>query len=193
MEHLFIVDENGVMMQSKWAAIPAVKPDLDLIFLFIRQDVPSDRIRINESTIGRDTQLSHARNRFGETETPSPFVTYSASTKHSLFRAELGWSEGDNDLRYRFLKKEGDLEEAKREGVQTFYRVLEMESWTGVSGSALWDKFGSIRGMVCGGDSAENRQEDGIPRLVYIPAKTIMKEANLILKNPEFRARMMRE
>src|ERR1700690_1201370 len=131
MNGLFIVDENGTMMQSKGGAIPAVHPVLDLIFLFIRQDVPSNRIRLNESPISRDRRLTHARNKFGETGMPSPFLTHSATTRQSSFRAELGWSDDDNDIRSKFLENDGDIEEARREGVQTFYRVLEMESWTG--------------------------------------------------------------
>lgn len=193
VNQIFVLDENGAALpESKWAVIPVGKPDLDLAFLFLRHDVPSDRIRINDSPIPKGMQLSHARNKFGETVTPSPFVIHSASPKHSPLRAELGWSESDNVMRYRFLNGD-DVREAKREGVQTFYRVLEMESWTGVSGSALWDKFGAIRGIVCGGDSEKSRLADGIPRLVYVPAKTIAKEAKLILKNPELRARMQRD
>lgn len=192
--HLHIIDENGNSLpNSKWAVIPVANPVLDLSFLFIRHDVPAERIRLGESRIPKGTMLSHARNRFGETETPSPFVIHSASTKQSSFRAELGWSERDKDMRYNFLKDEGALQEARREGVQTLYHVLEMESWAGVSGSALWDKFGAIRGMVCGGDSRETRQKDGIPRLVYIPVKTIAKQAKLVLNHPELRARMQAE
>lgn len=190
---LHIIDENGAHLPSAtWAVIPVANPVLDLVFLFIRHDVPAERIRLNESPIPRDTLLlSHARNRFGQTDTPAPLVIHSASAKRSQFRAERGFPKDSDSLGYRFLTSEDEIKEARNEGVQTFYDVLDMESWTGVSGSALWDKFGAIRGMVCGGDSAETRQEDGVPRLVYIPAKTIAKQVKLILSHPVLRTKLL--
>lgn len=193
MNSLLIVDENGAFLpEAKLVAVPVTKSNLDLVFLVICHDVPFDRIRINDAPISRGTEITHARNRFGKTETISPFVTHSAPAKKSSFWAELGWSDEDSNLRYGFLKDEGELQQAKREGVLIFYPILEMESWPGVSGSALWDKFGAIRGIVCGGDSPENRQKEGIPHLVYIPARTILKEVSHILKDKNFRSQMMR-
>jgi len=184
MDRVFVVDENGTPLAEKWAIIPTTEVDLDLCFLLIPQSVPANRMKISEFPIEREIELSHARNRVMESTEASPFAVHTATTRRSPFRAEFGFSIADGDLRYRFIKNEADVVEARRGGTKTFYPVLEMESWTGVSGSALWDKHGFIRGIVCGGGV-----EDDIPRLVYIPARTLKKEVGSLLKNPDFQRR----
>jgi len=68
---------------------------------------------------------------------------------------------------------------AKEAGRQTFYNLLKMESRPGVSGSPLWDKYGAIRGIVCGG----TRSNTSEPMLVYLPVRYILSELKILLKN----------
>jgi len=181
---LMIINEAGIPLpHMRHVLIPTPRIDLDLAFLLLHHNVDAARIAFNTSPIRQET-LSHARNVFASNVEASPFRIHTATAKDAGFKAQLGWSAEDTTLRFKHLKKKEEVKEAQRTGT-TVYPILEMESWPGVSGSALWDKSGTIRGMVCGGDR-NGDDEEKMLTLVYIPANLIAKEMHKLLQNPQF-------
>lgn len=185
--NLMVINEAGIPLpHMRHVLIPTPRTDLDLAFLLLHHNVDAARITFNTSPI-RQTEvvLSHARNVFVGNINASPFFIHTATAKDAGFKAQLGWSAENTTLRYKHLKARGEIKEAQRTG-STVYPVLTMESRPGVSGSALWDKDGSICGIVCGGDRADNTEKS--LGLVYMPAKLIKDEMDRIMKSQAFKA-----
>jgi hypothetical protein len=159
---------------------PSQKTELDLTFVELDIRVPAERMRFNEAPIQKGSSILHARNVLSKKGFPEGqvFQVSSANTERAAFRAVYTHAGT-----YSFLDWTGGFDEAKKQGMSVFYDVLEMQSWPGVSGSPLWDNFGAIRGMVCGGTDEEYPSTDGVPRLVYLPAKTILREALHVVKS----------
>lgn len=177
MVEIFLCDERVRELVSPMNAWAAPAPDLDLAFVAFDFALPLGRpVRINEARIGRETLISHARNVVARGAAEAFQVT-TAMTRQSPYKAVR-----EQNGSFSALDQPGDLEKARAFGFQTLYGVLEMQSWPGVSGSALWDRTGSIRGMVCGGSDDKHPAVDEVPRLIYLPIKKIMKEAQHVLQ-----------
>lgn len=181
---LFFVDETGAMSMEKWTIFHHPGSDVDLSFALIPRSIPPGQIKVSESPINPGTVLSHARNRL-EKEESSPFTIHTATARNLPIQAVINLVDPEW-TKFTLSTDEEGFRTAKSLGVRPLYRVLEMESWPGVSGSALWDKYGSIRGIVCGG----SMRAEETRRLIYLPAKTVMRETRLVLAQPEVRAQI---
>lgn len=172
-------EKHGLVPLRNARVLVGSLADLDLAFMVLEIALPQERrIRINNEPIRGTVQLSHAQNiamRTGE----EVFKITTASVRPSPFKAVR-----EQDMSFSTLHRAGDLERAHKSGFQTLYGVLEMLSVPGVSGSPLWDQTGAIRGMVCSGTTERHELQaaDGIPRLIYLPIKKIMKEAQYVLR-----------
>lgn len=168
----FAHTEEGVPLGGLEAKLlPLQGTSLDLMFWEVSTAVPAECMRTNEWPIQKGTSISHARNvlRRPEFSEGKVFHVSTAQTRHGNSRAVR------IDGKFFYAPDKQSLDEAKALGMP-LYSVLGMQSRPGVSGSPLWDNFGAIRGMVCGGDE-EPTSGDVAPRLIYLPIKTILKEA----------------
>lgn len=169
-------EEGAPLGDLEAKLLPLQGTSLDLMFWEVSTVVPAERMRVNEWPIQKGTIISHAQNVLRKPEFP----------EGKVFRESVTQTEQRSDKAVRMQGKffyapdKQSLDEAKALKVP-LYSVLEMQSWPGVSGSPLWDNFGTIRGMVCGGD--EEPVSEGVPpRLIYLPVKTILKEAHKMVK-----------
>ena len=177
---LIIYDENGKGVEVESNSMTVLLPtrdDLDLILFVLPVTVPSERIRLSSQPIGKETALSHAQNIvWSEPESPSDVFAFSkATTRRADGRAICSMGSGI----YEFVADDAAAKRAKEAGRQTFYNVLLMESRPGVSGSPLWDKYGAIRGIVCGGTS----KNATVAKLIYLPVRHIESELKITLSN----------
>lgn len=157
--------------------LPLPGTSLDLMFWEVSTAVPAERMRMNEWPIQKDTTISHARNVLRKPEFPEKQVfDFSVAQTRQGSRKAVRMGGG----KFYYVPDKQSLDEAKALNIP-LYSVLEMQSRPGVSGSPLWDSFGAIRGMVCGGDE-ESTSEGVTPRLIYVPIKTILKEASQMVK-----------
>ncbi len=136
---------------------------MDLAFLEMRMDEVPTPVRLSEQAISKGAVLSHARNVLLRPEFKETYVI-SPQTVAPLPR--------------RFTRLEGQyvetIEQANVAGkvFKNPLRGLVMRSWPGVSGSPIWDSFGNVLGMVCGGNEELTETEPAF-FLVYLPAKAI--------------------
>lgn len=177
---LNVYNEDGEAVKVEHRAMTLLLPkkdDLDLVLFVLPIAVVAERIRLSAQPIEKNTTLSHAQNIFsGESKSVNDvFVFSEASTCKSDGRAICSLGSGI----YEFVADEKAVSRAKEAGRQTFYNVLMMESRPGVSGSPLWDKYGAIRGIVCGG----TEKDAIVPRLIYLPVRYIESELKITLSN----------
>jgi len=141
------------------------KSALDLGFLEIDSETRPEVARFSDKRITLGDTLTHARNNLSDIDKPASVFQYSSETLNSgprmrhAYHVHSGFRIQDDPKVRNALEKQG----------ATFdYAVLEMQSRVGVSGSPLWDSFGRVRGMVCGGSDEEKE-------LIFLPIKTIQK------------------
>lgn len=180
-----IFDENGKSVDFYGAGthvLSSTREDLDVSLFVLPVSVPVERIRLSTQPIVANTQLSHAQNVVGsDGGSREAFVFTSKSASKCGERAICSLGSGA----YEIIRTEAEVNESLTAGRKTFYGVIDMGSRPGVSGSPLWDKYGAIRGMVCGG----NDETSPKPRLIYLPIRLIEPELKILLHNERMKKR----
>jgi hypothetical protein len=123
-------------------------------------------VRLSERTIAKGSKLSHVRN-----------VMFRSDFKD---QTHLVTEQSASPLSRRFAYVEESYREPKEQiaalgqRLKNPLRALAMRSVPGVSGSPLWDQYGNVLGMVCGGNEELTESEKEY-FLVYLPAKEIKR------------------
>jgi len=144
-----------------------IPPELNFDLSFFEKDVDREigRARFSDRLIAPGLELSHVRNvcfreDFPDQKSVITTQAVEATTGKYMFGGDR-FHKVDADLRQMF----GALPKSPHKG-------LAIRSWPGVSGSPLWDKSGSVLGMVAGG-TQELTEERPRYNLIYLPAKQI--------------------
>ncbi len=151
--------------------IPA-ELNFDLSFFEIEIDRKIDLVKFNERSVAAGLELSHVRNVCFKGDFPN--LTSVITTQVVEARIGKFLLSGDRFYKVADLKSTpGTLPKSPHQGVV-------MRSWPGVSGSPLWDKTGSVVGMVAGGTEKLTEAE---PRynLIYLPAKQVQECMKIFL------------
>ena len=176
---LVIFDENGETVGLDGEGMQILfssREDLDVALIILPISVAAERIRLSTQSFSGKIDLSHAQNVVGSKNNQGcAFVVSSEVSRKSDERAICSLGSG----LYEFVKTESEVSEALAVGRKTFYSVLHMGSRPGVSGSPLWDKYGAIRGMVCGG----NDEAGPMPKLIFLPVRSIEAELKILIHN----------
>lgn len=153
------------------------RDDLDLVLFVLPIPVSNECIRLSSQPIENNTVLYHAQNIVTNDQPPGSkvFAFSGAKTSKTSGRAICSFGDGT----YELVPEDGGVAKAKDAGRQIFYSILGMKSRPGVSGSPLWDKYGTIRGMVCGGTG----KDVSSPRLIYLPVRYMVRELKILLAN----------
>ncbi len=137
---------------------------MDIAFLETQMDELPMPVRLSDQAISKGTTLSHARNVLLRGEFEDQTYVVNSQTVSPLSRRFTF----DLD---RFVEASEQVALAGRV-YRNPLRGLAMRSWPGVSGSPIWDKFGNVLGMVCGGNEELTEAEPEF-YVVYLPAKAI--------------------
>lgn len=136
---------------------------MDIAFLQMQMDAPPTAVRLSDKSIPKGAVLSHARNvrlrdEFEETCRVTQ-QTVSPLSRRFTF---------DVDQYVEVSEQVALVGRAHKNPL----RALAARSWPGVSGSPLWDQYGNVLGMVCGGNEETTEAEPEF-FLIYLPAKAI--------------------
>lgn len=159
--------------KTKVVVIP-VETGADLAFVQVEIDSPPSAVRFSDRRIKKGEPLSHARN-----------VMFRKEFKDQVFEVTTQNSAPLSGKRFTF--ENGDYfdtqEQKKFLGMVRAnpLKGLSIRSWPGVSGSPLWDKFGNVLGMVCGGNVELSEKHPNF-FLVYLPAKEIKRYLQVFIK-----------
>lgn len=182
---LSVFDERGQVIGVEGDGMKLLlsrQEDLDLALFTLPICVSIERIRLSTFPIEPNSDLSHAQNIGGTKEcSAGTFAVTTKTTRKSQERAICSLGSGV----YEFVQDDEGVRVAKQAGRKNFYGVLHMASRPGVSGSPLWDKYGAIRGMVCGGNDADKEE----PKLIYVPTRSIEAELKILLANERLKRR----
>lgn len=140
--------------------------NLDLCFFELAIDRELGFARFTERPIVPGLELCHVRNVCFRADFPDQKMVITAQK----VEATTGKYVFDGD---RFHKMDEDLRRALGTPLKNPHKGLAMRSWPGVSGSPLWDKSGSVLGLVAGG-TEKLTDENPNYNLVYLPAKQIL-------------------
>ena len=144
-----------------------IPPELNFDLSFFEKDIDREigLARFSGRSIVPGLELSHVRNvcfreDFPEQKSVITTQIVEATTGKFVFGGD------------RFHKVDAHLGLALGALPKSPHKGVAMRSWPGVSGSPLWDKNGSVLGMVAGG-TEELTEERPRYNLVYLPAKQI--------------------
>lgn len=171
---MILSDANGqklppTKIPTKTMILP---PELgmDVAFLETQMDAPPTPVRLSEKSISKGTVLSHARNVLFRTELEGTYMVSRQTTAPLSRRFTF-----DVDQHIEVSEQVAQVGRVYKNPLRT----LAMRSWPGVSGSPIWDPYGNVLGMVCGGNEELTAAEPEF-FLVYLPAKAIKDGLRMI-------------
>jgi|GEM_PF-2613915 len=165
-----VFDHNGENLEyagntQNWIIPPSIGADLVFIDMPVSDMSQFQPVRLQKDRISTGKELTYTRNVMYKKDFPEQILLTETKKAH-LIKTEI----------YARSSKGFDTLSAGYNSMGRNYpiRGLWMRSYPGVSGSPLYDNFGRVYGMVCGGNnSLDIKYNDYF--LVYLPSKLIKK------------------
>jgi len=144
-----------------------IPPELgsDLSFFEVDLDREVEIVNLRDSTISSGLEITHVRNTSLGSDFPDEIYEFTTQT--------VGGAAGKYALiDDRFHRVDDELKKMLEIIPKSPHKGILIQSWPGVSGSPLWDRYGRVLGMVAGGNQElTERYPDYY--LVYLPTKQI--------------------
>lgn len=174
---MIIADSSGSVLPASKSLVKTMilPPEMgtDLALMEMSVDELPALVRLSDRTPSKGMTLCHARNVMFKNDFKDQTFVVSEQSVASIPR--------------RFTFANGDYFDVREhhaligQAAKNPLRGLAMQSWPGVSGSPIWDSYGNVLGMVCGGNGELSESEPEF-FVVYLPAKEIKKNLERFIK-----------
>lgn len=174
---MVVADEEGNVLpnlggQTKNMILPR-ELGADLAFVEMQMQELPQVVRLSDQTVSKGSKIHHVRNVMYKDDFKDQTCVISEQEVSPLNR-RFSLIDG----RYRDTSEQVAV---LGRTLKNPLRAMVARSWPGVSGSPIWDQYGNVLGMVCGGNE-ELTAQDPEYFLVYLPAKAIKKNLELFLR-----------